>query len=74
MPSAPTSVRRFERVGGGEVAVARLINTQAVRLEVGRGRELRRGDFALGAECGDDFGGQKVRVDDHVPTLGPAAA
>ena len=50
-----------------EVVVAGLIDPQAVRLEVGRGRQMRRVDLAFAAERGDDLRGQEVRVDDHVP-------
>ena len=47
--------------------VAGLIDPQAVRLEIGRGREMRRVDLAFAAERGNDLCRQEVRVDDHVP-------
>ena len=36
-------------VGRREVVIARLVDPQAVRLEIGRDGQLRRGDLALAA-------------------------
>ena len=54
-------------LGGRAVAFAGLVCPGAVRLEIGRGRDLRRADLSAPAELRDDLRRQEVRVDDDVP-------
>ena len=52
---------------GGEVAIARLIDPQAMRFEIGGHCRMRHGQFLPCAQMGDDLRRQEVRVDDQVP-------
>ncbi len=55
--------------GGAEVTIRRLIDPQAVGIEVCTDRDLRQSQFATGAQRRDQLGGQEMGVDHQVPLL-----
>ena len=69
--SGDAPVLQVERafLGRGEVAVAGRIDPEPMRLEIRRRYHLGQVDLSLLPERGDDFRGQKVRIDDEVPRL-----
>ena len=66
---APGTQVQRALLGGGEVTLARLVDPEPVRLEIGRHGRLRHGELAFAAQGGDDLGRQEMRVDDQVARL-----
>ena len=52
-----------------KVTIRRLIDPQAVRVEIGTDRDLRQAQLAARAQRRDQLGGQEMGVDHQVPLL-----